>query len=392
MTTYAEDDTTCSRGFPDIPVGRVSTQTHSDDVTTRIIPEMNFTCNVTIFGFMVAGLRLYQPPHAKIEIWRKISDYEYEIVSEINVDTDASTQNEERVCVHTRPAISNVVWCVFNDASHVTVQPGDILGLELPKARNSEVYFTDGGPTNYVFSGRVNSTISLLNDNDREMSKVQQLPQIVLNLTSGTFSMNACTVQYINLVCCTLYADHCLSGFLAISDQAGAGRAEGETVTRLIPEMKFGCNGTIVGYKVIASFNSGVNQHPKIQIWRQNTTRPRLYYKPHSDIPIVHSSPQLSPCDRSSFTLISQLAGLLQCTLHESARVKVQCGDVLGLELPPTNDDRREILFRSGGLKNLGFHRNLSSVYVLNESEADFTTNDTPLITFLVAIGNDIAC
>ena len=143
---------------------------------------------------------------------------------------------------------------------------------------------------------------------------------------------------------------------------------------------------------MITSFNTNGNQHPKIQIWRQNTTHSGLYYKPHSDIPIVHPNPQLFPCDRSSFTLISRPDGLLQCTLHESARVKVQCGDVLGLELPPLNADRWEILFRVRGPKNLVFHRNLSSISVLNESENDFTTNDTPLITFLVAIGNNIAC
>ena len=154
--------------------------------------------------------------------------------------------------------------------------------------------------------------------------------------------------------------------------------------TRLIPEMKFGCNGTIVGYKVSAPNRNG-NQHPKIQIWRQNTTHPRLYYKPHSDIPIVRLNSTISPCDRSSFT-----GGLFQCTLYESARVKVQCGDVIGLELPPLNDDHREILFRSGGPKNFVFHGNLSYATILNESKADFTTNDTPLITFLVSIGNDI--
>ena len=152
--------------------------------------------------------------------------------------------------------------------------------------------------------------------------------------------------------------------------------------TRLIPEMKFGCNGTIVGYKVVARYRNGT-QHPKIQIWRQNITHPGLYHKLHSDIPIVRPNSTISPCDRSSFT-----GGLFQCTLYESAQVKVQCGDVLGLELPPLNDDHREILFRSGGPKNLGFHGNLSSTSVLNESKADIITNDTPFITFLVAIGN----
>ena len=192
--------TTCSKGFPDIALGIVSAQTHSD-VITRIIPEMNFTCNATIFGFMVAGRQLNQSPHAKIQIWRKISDFDYEILSEIKVDTNTSIRNEERVCVHVRAAIPAVFWCVLNDASHMTVQPGDILGLQLPAANNSEVYFADRGPTNYVFSGRVNSTISLLNDNDTEFLKVQQLPQIVLNLTSGTFSMHV-YVNILNLVCC----------------------------------------------------------------------------------------------------------------------------------------------------------------------------------------------
>ena len=211
-----DDDTLCSRGFPNIPIGRVSAQTNSDDVITRIIPEMNFTCNATIFGFIVAGLKLNQSPHAKIQIWRKISDYEYKIVSEIKVDTNIPPGNKDRVCIHSR-AISNVVWwCVLNDTSNVTVQSGDILGLELPAVRNSEVYFADRGPTNYIFSGhwQVNSTISLLNDNDTEFMKVQQLPQITFNLTSGTFCMSF-NVRAINcLVCCTLYICRSLSQWI----------------------------------------------------------------------------------------------------------------------------------------------------------------------------------
>ena len=153
--------------------------------------------------------------------------------------------------------------------------------------------------------------------------------------------------------------------------------------TRLIPEMKFGCNGTIVGYKVVASFNQNKNLHPKIQIWRPNTTTQGLYYKLPVDVYIVHPNPL---CLRSSY---NNGLRLLQCILSESAQVRVQSGDILGLELPPTDDDRREIYFTSGGPRNLVFQRNLSSVSVVEESEANFTTNDTPLITFLVAVGGN---
>ena len=153
--------------------------------------------------------------------------------------------------------------------------------------------------------------------------------------------------------------------------------------TRLIPEMTFGCNGTIVGYKVVASSDQNGTLHSKIQIWRPNTTTQGLYHKLPSDIPILHTDPTSSPCVRSTYS-----NSTLQCTLSESAQVRVQSGDILGLELPPTDNDRREIYFTSGGPRNLVFQRNLSSVSVIKESEADYMMNDTLLITFLVAIGN----
>ena len=179
--------------------------------------------------------------------------------------------------------------------------------------------------------------------------------------------------------------DECLSGFLATLPQSGTGRAESQSVTtRLIPEMKFGCNGTIVGYKVVASPNQNGNYHPKILVWRPNTTTQGLYYKLPSDIPIVHTNPPSPPCVRSTYS-----NSVIQCTLSESAQVRVQSGDILGLELPPTDDDRREIYFMSGGPTNLVFQRNLSSVSVIKESETNFTMKDTPLIIFLVAIKGD---
>ena len=67
------------------------------------------------------------------------------------------------------------------------MQPGDFLGLELPQTRNDgEIYFTSGGPTNYVFQGELNSTIDL---NDPGHMPVQQRPQIIFNLTSGMYTV-----------------------------------------------------------------------------------------------------------------------------------------------------------------------------------------------------------
>ena len=155
---------------------------------------MKFNCNATIFGFIVAGQMLSPSPHAKIQIWREISNNVYEVVTEININFNTSQQDKERVCVHTRSAISGAVWCVLDDAHRVRVQPGDILGLELPKTDTdaaSEILFLDGGPDNYVYSGQLNSSVNLRNET--LFSKVEQLPQIVFNLTSGKF-ITLCTM------------------------------------------------------------------------------------------------------------------------------------------------------------------------------------------------------
>ena len=146
--------------------------------------------------------------------------------------------------------------------------------------------------------------------------------------------------------------------------------------TQLFPNLRFGCNGTIVRLTVAVGVNNG-QQSPKVQIWRENVIHSdRLYYKPGPDILISNSA-----CE--DFTLSE---GIFQCTLSESARVSVQPGDILGLEIPPTNDDDYKVLFTtSGGSETNVFQRQLSST--VNLSEADSVTNSLPQITFLVTLG-----
>ena len=63
----------------------------------------------------------------------------------------------------------------------------------------------------------------------------------------------------------------------------------------------------------------------KIQIWKATQN----LYKSGPGIPISNSS-----C--VDMTLIE---GILQCTLSEAARVSVQPGDILGVEIPPAAAD-----------------------------------------------------
>ena len=130
--------------------------------------------------------------------------------------------------------------------------------------------------------------------------------------------------------------------------------------------------------------NETREQGPKIQIWRENETgSDRLHYKPGPDIVISNSS-----C--KNFTLSE---GIFRCTLSESARVSVHPGDILGLEIPPTNDDDYEILFTTSGgseTKSYVFQHRLTSTVDLSEAD-DMTNNLVPQITFLVTLGKCIS-
>ena len=80
--------------------------------------------------------------------------------------------------------------CVLNKEYQVSVQPGDIIGLEIPPSNDDDfdIWFTKGGPTNYVFGSQLNSTVDLSEGN---ATAVKQLPQISFGFTSGKDNNNA---------------------------------------------------------------------------------------------------------------------------------------------------------------------------------------------------------
>ena len=123
-------------------------------------------------------------------------------------------------------------------------------------------------------------------------------------------------------------------------------------------------------------------QNPKIQIWRRNGTRSDLYYKSGPDILITNSS-----CNEDFMDALQE--GIFRCMLLETAKVSVQPGDIFGLEVPPTDDDNYQVLFKANDGIPSGmtytFGRSLPAS--VNISEADIITNHQPQITLLVTLG-----
>ena len=66
--------------------------------------------------------------------------------------------------------------CTLNKDFQVSVQPGDILGLELPPEIDDDfdIYFTEQGPINYVFEDRLTSSANL-SDANRVTSHMPQI-------------------------------------------------------------------------------------------------------------------------------------------------------------------------------------------------------------------------
>ena len=153
--------------------------------------------------------------------------------------------------------------------------------------------------------------------------------------------------------------------------------------TVLLPNLTFGCNGTIVRLTIAVAHNYYDSKQqkqlaPKIQIWKETQN----FYKSGPEIPISNSS-----C--ANLTLNE---GIVQCTLNEAARVSVQPGDILGVEIPPVAADHNgyKILFNTSSESTAHIFRQRQPSSTLNLSEADDITSHLPQIIPLVILGNSI--
>jgi hypothetical protein len=145
--------------------------------------------------------------------------------------------------------------------------------------------------------------------------------------------------------------------------------------------MRFVCNGTISGYTV-AMKREGGQQHPRIQVWRRNETHDQIgvYHKVGSGIPI-----DTSMCMAGLTEVVN---GVFDCDLLEAAGISVQPCDILGLELPPANNDSGVISFANitKGPTNYVFEQQqqFSSTVMLSDSTS--TNRELPLMTLRLEI------
>ena len=134
-------ESNCIRGFPTIPVFREDSIARKSSAVTVLIPEMNFTCSQRILAFYFGGInRQGGQQDPMIQIWRENSSTPgnyYKIERPIPVN------NSDIVCADgltlTNPPTRRSYLCILNKDYQVSVEPGDILGLEIPSTDDDDL-------------------------------------------------------------------------------------------------------------------------------------------------------------------------------------------------------------------------------------------------------------
>lgn len=351
---------------------------------------MRFVCNGTILGYTVALKRKSGEEHPVIQVWRKRNDPQsltYNKVVDIPLDEALCTAGFTEAF---HSGNIGIFHCNLSESTQKTVQPGDILGLKLPSTgvASADVYFANVShkePTNYIFNHNLlSSSVMLCN----HTSVNQELPQITLDMASGKLycqNVNLLLCQWNVDLCFAVHsADNCTRGFLdfpALFESDGGGNSN-VTITLLIPDMNFTCDATLAGFTFTAinRRNKG-QQDPKIQIWREHEHQTGIYYKTGPAI-VVNNSKDTGVCDDGLPDIARRT---YWCFLKKDFQVSVQPGDVLGLELPHTDDDDFDFLFTEGGPMNYIFEQPLNSTIELSNHQT--SKSQLPQITFSLTSG-----
>ena len=133
--------------------------------------------------FTVTGRTRNGKVDPKIQIWREnkaqCGTY-YKPVADIVIE--GSSCDNLTIISDPLQAVKTYL-CSLKTSAVVSVQPGDILGIELPPRNDSdfELYFTIGGTMNYIFQQQLSSTVQLAT----KVSVSEDLPQIKLDVLSG---------------------------------------------------------------------------------------------------------------------------------------------------------------------------------------------------------------
>ena len=155
--------------------------TGSTETFTKVTPEMWFTCSGKVVHWRAAGRFMGGSRNAVFGIWRERSRKSgtYDRVATIELGTCGSGDQASPVT-----GLRDVYECTLPESLRVSVQPGDIVGIEIP-GRNElgfGLLFDNSnsatGPTQYEFSGQV-STVTL---SQRRNTSPGDEPQISLTV------------------------------------------------------------------------------------------------------------------------------------------------------------------------------------------------------------------
>ena len=131
-------------------------------------------------------------------------------------------------------------------------------------------------------------------------------------------------------------------------------------VTRIIPQMMFTCNGTLVKWRAAGEFHTSINLKKKLfggddyvntilNIWRKKSTESGVYDKVGTiELGICGSGVDASP--------VTGLNSVYECTLLESSRVSVQTGDIIGVEVADENKLRFRVLYHHAASGTRSYH------------------------------------
>ena len=151
----AADPAGCGRGFMSVESVRsllglegvgIAVQRHRRQ---QITPDINFTCDGMITKWIVgAGWDSSDSLYPELQVWRNIGNDVYQKINGtfINITTESSNRIYE-----------------FDNFSPIPFLPGDILGVFIPRNRDSKLRLRaeDGrGPLNYFIRTLNNATVS----------------------------------------------------------------------------------------------------------------------------------------------------------------------------------------------------------------------------------------
>ena len=123
---------------------------------------MNFTCHGTIVGWTVAGERVQgRTQYPELQVWRadpsRGLDYYYKPGQDIPVNPEGPA------CDIVTKTCGQIFQCRLRVANQVSVQPGDVLGVELPQVTVSgfHLHFISipGTQDHYIYRRQLQSSV-----------------------------------------------------------------------------------------------------------------------------------------------------------------------------------------------------------------------------------------